>query len=333
MGATKTGQGRTPFPVIIPRLVAALALAALAAGLAAGRADAHVYVYTVESRGDVQADVDEFAEIATETLAHPRGWGLRGAIEFQEISSNGQFRLILASPSAVAAAAPVCSAQWSCRVGDQVLINDERWRTGTDAWTGSLEDYRRYAINHEVGHWLGFGHHSCPRDGALSPVMQQQSISLEGCRPMAWPLLWEQGELADEEGLVYPPWPLPIPRWFWDWQKWYLGHDEFSDRRRDDDVRPEAAPARIPDWAWRRLRVTLGTADAVHIHESGVGPQRPWPVPIPRWYWEWVRWYLGEGEFVDTPFRSSQTRPDAAPARIPDWAWTRTRYLLALREE
>jgi predicted Zn-dependent protease len=42
-------------------------------------------------------------------------------------------------------------------------------------------------VNHEVGHYLGLGHVGCPKKGAKAPVMMQQSISLGGCVPEAWP--------------------------------------------------------------------------------------------------------------------------------------------------
>lgn len=53
-----------------------------------------------------------------------------------------------------------------------------------------------------------------------------------------------------------------------------------------------------------------------------------WPVPLPDWWWVWARWYLGRAEFADEPLRSEATRPDAAPDRIPEWAWRRLEALL-----
>ena len=55
------------------------------------------------------------------------------------------------------------------------------------------ELYAAVVVNHETGHWLGLGHASCPGRGRPAPVMQQQSIGMQGCTPNAWPL---DGELA-----------------------------------------------------------------------------------------------------------------------------------------
>ena len=157
------------------------------------------FTYEVHQRGAVEADIGEFAETVRLTLYDTRGWWGAG-LDLRPVSSGGDFNVVLASPAEVEAAHPVCDAAWSCRVGDDVLVNDLRWRQGTQAWTGTLEGYRRYLLNHEVGHWLGLGHYSCPGAGEPAPVMQQQSISLEGCEPNSWPLSWEIDEVAAVQG-------------------------------------------------------------------------------------------------------------------------------------
>ncbi|UOY01116.1 DUF3152 domain-containing protein [Blastococcus sp. PRF04-17] len=159
------------------------------------------YTYTIETRGPVSSDVGYFATMARATFAHSAGWGLGGRLGFTQVPSGGNFRLILATPAQVAAASPSCSAQWSCRVGELVLINEQRWNGGSASWPYSVHNYRHYVINHEVGHWLGLGHQNCPGAGAPAPVMQQQSISLGGCRAQIWPLAFEKATVAQRHGI------------------------------------------------------------------------------------------------------------------------------------
>lgn len=45
------------------------------------------------------------------------------------------------------------------------------------------------------------------------------------------------------------PGPVPKPGWFWTWVRWRLGAGEFEGLAGDESVRPDEAPAEIPDWA------------------------------------------------------------------------------------
>ena len=178
--------------------------------LSTAQAAERTFTYEVQTRGQVAADPGAFAAIAREILGDARGWTLGGSLAFQRVSSGGEFNLILASPQAVDDAHEVCSPNYSCRVGDDVLINDRNWRDATPAWReagGDLTTYRQYLINHEVGHFLGFGHFDCPGAGEPAPVMQQQSIDLQGCDPHGWPLSWERDTLGERYGVpVHDDW-------------------------------------------------------------------------------------------------------------------------------
>lgn len=153
------------------------------------------FTYTVSTRGVVKSSRDSFAALASKTLNDGRGWA-RVGLSFREVSSDGDFNLILSQASLLPTFSSACSADWSCRVGASVIVNDDRWQGGTSAWYGSggsLSDYRHYVVNHEVGHWLGHGHYGCGGAGQKAPVMLQQSIDLQGCVPNPWPIeseLW-----------------------------------------------------------------------------------------------------------------------------------------------
>ncbi|NYD58106.1 hypothetical protein BKA08_002344 [Nocardioides marinisabuli] len=150
--------------------------------------------YSIATRGRTTTPVRDFARLAQQTFDDPRGW--RGAgVGFRRVAEGGAFTLVLAEAATLPSFHPVCSTQYSCRVGRYVVINQDRWRTATAPWNaagGSLRDYRHMVVNHETGHWLGLGHGSCPGAGQPAPVMQQQSKGLGGCRFNPWPLAGER---------------------------------------------------------------------------------------------------------------------------------------------
>ena len=64
--------------------------------------------------------------------------------------------------------------------GGSPPLNSLRWFDGADGFA-SIQQYRRYQINHEFGHGLGHAHEYCAEPGQLAPVMMQQSKGLLGC--------------------------------------------------------------------------------------------------------------------------------------------------------
>ena len=152
-----------------------------------------VVTYTVSAKGSVSSSLAEFSQQVNQTLNDSRGWAQLG-VSFREVSNGGRFNLILSEASLLPSFSSGCDVEWSCRVGASVIINDKRWSSASQAWNssgGSLRDYRHMVINHEVGHWLGHGHRNCSAGGQLAPIMQQQSMNLQGCSFNPWPLTSE----------------------------------------------------------------------------------------------------------------------------------------------
>ena len=154
------------------------------------------FTYAIATDGTVQSDLAEFKRQVAETLSDSRGW-IRANIKFKEVSSSPQFTIYLSEPARVGAYSG-CSSDLSCRSGNRVMINDDRWRLATVEWnaTGStLRDYRHLVVNHEVGHWLGHPHltHTCSAPTQLAPLMIDSFTRHDTCAPNAWPLnseLW-----------------------------------------------------------------------------------------------------------------------------------------------
>lgn len=137
-------------------------------------------------------------------FADSRGWGLGGQVSLTRATSGCDFTVWLTESSQMPSFGAICDTTWSCRVGPNVVINFARWQNASPAWNangGSLNDYRSMVINHETGHWFGFYHKFCGGAGQAAPVMQQQSIDLQGCKFNPWPTAAERAELKRSLGL------------------------------------------------------------------------------------------------------------------------------------
>ncbi|MGY2004703.1 DUF3152 domain-containing protein [Blastococcus sp. SYSU DS1024] len=145
----------------------------------------------VEVEDGIGVDGAAFADAVTATLGDPRSWGNGGRHSFQRVGVGAafDFRVSLVSPGSMETYCPGVGTggYTSCRYGDRAVINLARWATAVPHYEGDIATYRRYVVNHEVGHVLGNGHVRCPGPGELAPVMQQQTLDLQGCVRNAWP--------------------------------------------------------------------------------------------------------------------------------------------------
>ncbi len=131
------------------------------------------------------------SEMIPGILNDPRGWATVENTSFQIVDKEvADLNIVFASPDTVD---ELCyplqtNGIYSCRNEKNVVINMYRWLSGAEDFNNEIATYRIYLINHEVGHYLGWGHTDCPSENALAPVMMQQSKSTSGCIPNGWPI-------------------------------------------------------------------------------------------------------------------------------------------------
>jgi hypothetical protein len=185
-GLAAAGSAQSPPPAVVRRGDGVLTRVP-GAGPRSGHGPLVRYSVAVEGGlGLRAADVVEEVEA---TLADPRSWGAGGRRSFQRVDGAAEVRIVLASPATTdRLCAPIrTNGRFSCATGRLAVLNSARWLQGAPAYAGRLADYRRYVVNHEVGHVLGHGHASCPGRGLPAPVMVQQTKGTGGCVAQPWP--------------------------------------------------------------------------------------------------------------------------------------------------
>lgn len=145
--------------------------------------------FTVEIERGLPFAGPALARRVVATLVDARGWSPVTGHTFRQVGVAPTIRILVATPDTTdALCAPLLTrGEVSCRNGELVVINARRWAFGVPHYAGRLLDYRRYVVNHEVGHALGRSHESCLSPGSKAPVMLQQTYGLDGCARNPWP--------------------------------------------------------------------------------------------------------------------------------------------------
>ncbi|WUI52116.1 DUF3152 domain-containing protein [Streptomyces sp. NBC_00414] len=148
--------------------------------------------YKVVVEDGLEQSATDVARQVEGVLADRRGWTADGRSGFKRVSSGtSDFVVRLATPGTVD---EICGryglntrGEVNCSVGKDVVVNLKRWLLATPVYAADVDAYRALIINHEVGHFLGHGHVTCPGAGKPAPAMMQQIKGMRGCTPNVWP--------------------------------------------------------------------------------------------------------------------------------------------------
>ncbi|MFE0581819.1 DUF3152 domain-containing protein [Streptomyces sp. NPDC058874] len=168
-------------------------------GVAKAPGKGRVVRYRVDVEQGLGLDAMFFAEAVHRTLNDDRSWGHGGTKTFERVpGGESDFVITLASPGTTGVWCAksnldtvVGNVSCDSAQTERVMINAFRWAQGSETYgPDQMAAYRQMLINHEVGHRLGNGHVNCRTPGALAPVMQQQtkSLNINGieCKPNPW---------------------------------------------------------------------------------------------------------------------------------------------------
>ena len=159
-------------------------------GRPAARA-ATVLQFDVRRETGMAVDAEAAARTMQSVLNDRRSWRATRKAAFQLVSTaeHADLHVYIATPDTTdRLCAPLLTrGKLSCQVGNRVVLNAKRWVFGAETYGNDIINYRRYLINHEFGHTLGYQHTDCAGKGKTADIMIQQTKGLGGCKANPWP--------------------------------------------------------------------------------------------------------------------------------------------------
>jgi hypothetical protein len=149
-----------------------------------------MYTYNVNIDTDITMNMNLVREKISSVLNDKRGWKRLG-YEFYYQEHNPNIRINIVNENKIVNICKFRGLSCADTSNNIVYINIKRWRRGSTASKLSLDDYRTYLVNHEIGHLPGRSHRECGKRGTKVPVMVQQTLGIANCKPNPWPLYWE----------------------------------------------------------------------------------------------------------------------------------------------
>ena len=147
--------------------------------------------FDVRREKGVPVDINAAAQTIQSVLNDRRSWRASGKWRFQLVDDSGSadLHVYITTPATTdRMCAPLLTqGEVSCQTDDRVVLNAKRWVSGAETYGTDLTNYRRYLVNHEFGHALGYQHVACEGNGRLAGIMMQQTKGLDGCRRNPWP--------------------------------------------------------------------------------------------------------------------------------------------------
>ena len=187
-----------------------------------GEGTVKTFTYTIEVEDGLDTTTfggdEAFARMVSETLGNPKSWTHNPQFAFTRLDdaqAQPDFRVSLTSPMTVREGCgydiPIEASCYNPAYLDEqprVFVNEARWVRGAVPFQGDIGSYRQYLVNHEVGHAIGYQRHEpCSENGALAPVMMQQTFSTNNDDDARFD---PESVKPDGKTCRFNPWPYPI---------------------------------------------------------------------------------------------------------------------------